>query len=174
MQRRFVIEAVMLAIYGQLVVPGRQVEYVIPYSTILELYDLLEGEEPLMMDKRDDAHARKMVGELIKYFEEPFHRKKLERIFVAPWKKSSPFLINDQVTLTIVNAIDQAQYGEAFDPVETELLLTAVRENCPLLTDQLEFQDKIIEAAIPVHMYDIEDFEYALEDDAAREEMDMT
>lgn len=174
MQRRFVMEAVMLAIYGQLVVPGRPVEYLIPYSTVLELYDLRDGGEPLMMDKHDDIHARKKVGELIEYFEEPFIRKKIERIFVAPWRKSSPLLVNDHVTLTIVNAVDQAQYGESFDPVETELLLTAIRENSPLLTDQLEFQDKVIDMEIPVQLYDIEDFEYALEDNRATEEMDMT
>ncbi|MGV2644703.1 ADP-heptose synthase, partial [Clostridium perfringens] len=39
MTRIFVTEAVMLAIYGQLLVPPKPVEYIIPYTTILELYE---------------------------------------------------------------------------------------------------------------------------------------
>lgn len=59
--------------------------------------------------------------------------------------------------------MDTAQYGEFFDPIETELLLTAQRFQQPLLTDQVEWIGRIIEAGVPVQVYDIEDFEFALE-----------
>ncbi len=46
MPKRFAIEAVMIAIYGQLLVPARPVEYLIPYSSVLELYDFKRDQEP--------------------------------------------------------------------------------------------------------------------------------
>jgi hypothetical protein len=165
LNRRFVIEAVMLAIYGQLLMPGRQVEYLIPYSTILELYDMRESPDPVMPDPEEDVHVKEKIGELIAFFEEPLNKKKIEKTIVTPWKKSSPILVNAETTLTIVYAIDNAQFGEAFDPVETELLLTAMREQAPILTDQLEFIDKLIEHEVPVQAFDIEDFEFAVEED---------
>jgi hypothetical protein len=50
-----------------------------------------------------------------------------------------------------------------FDPIETEQILTAMKYQVPLLTDQFELQDRIIEAEVPVQVFDIEDFEYAVE-----------
>lgn len=35
MSRRFVIEAVMVAIYGELLVPQAPVEYIVPYTTVM-------------------------------------------------------------------------------------------------------------------------------------------
>jgi hypothetical protein len=167
LNRRFVIEAVMLAIYGQLHMPGRQVEYLIPYSTILELYDMRESPDPVMPDPEEDAHVKEKIGELIAFFEESLNKKKIEKTIVTPWKKSAPILVNPETTLTVVNAIDNAQFGEAFDPVETELLLTAMREQAPILTDQLEFIDKVIDHEVPVQAFDIEDFEFAVEEDVS-------
>ena len=167
MRRRFVIEAVMTAIYGQLLVPGRPVEYIIPYSTILELYDMRDSDEPVMPDPEDDAHVKQKIGELIAFLEESFNKKKIERALVAPWRSSPPLLINENVTFTVIYAVENAQYGEIFDPIETELILTSQREQSPLLTDQLEFVDKLIEEEVPVQVFDVEDFEYALEAGAA-------
>ncbi|MEI7026288.1 ADP-heptose synthase [Paenibacillus sp. y28] len=164
MSRRFVIEAVMLAIYGQLLAPNRPVEYVIPYSTILELYEMLEGGEPVMPDSHEDVHVKQKIGELIQYFTDPFNKKKLERALVGPWQKSAPFPINNDVSLLIVNVVENAQYGEQFDPIETEQLLLALHQKTPLLTDQTELMEKIIQAEVPVQVFDIEDYEFALEE----------
>ncbi|MFC0216644.1 ADP-heptose synthase [Paenibacillus chartarius] len=165
MTRRIVIEAVLLTTYGQLLVPGKPVEYLIPYSTVMELYDMRDSGEAVMPDPREDEHVKKKIAELIAFFEDSFNKKKLERSLTLPWKKSPPFPINEHVTLTVVNAVDNAYFGEAFDPVETELLLTAMQENVALLTDQLDFLDKCYEAGVGVLLFDIEDFELALEDD---------
>ncbi|RKN78988.1 ADP-heptose synthase [Paenibacillus ginsengarvi] len=164
MNRRFVIEAVLVAVYGQLLVPGRPVEFLVPYSTIQELYEMRDSDEPVMPEQDEDAHVKQKIKELIDFFEESFNRKKIERALQMPWKKSPPLLVNDDVTFTIVYAIDNAHYGETFDPVETELILTALYEKAPIVTDQLEFLDKVIEAEVPVQTYDVEDFEFALEE----------
>jgi len=163
MKRRFVIEAVMAAIYGELMVPNRPVEYLLPYSTVQELYDMRDNTEPVMPDPSDDAHVKKKIQEMIAFFEDSFNRKKIERAFPAPWKLSLPLVVNDNVTFIVVNSMENAQYGETFDPIETELLLTSVREQAPILTDQLDFLERVIEHEIPVQVFDIEDFEYALE-----------
>ncbi len=163
MSRRFVIEAVMIAIYGQLLVPKRSVEYRIPYSTIMELYDLRDSEDPIMQDPEDERHVREKIGEMIAFFEDPFNRKKLERSLAAPWKESPPLPINDEVTLVVVNAVENMQYGEIFDPIETEIILTSLRLQCPVLTDHVDFQDKVILNAVPIQLYDIDDFEFAVE-----------
>lgn len=164
MRRRFVIEAVMVATYGQLLVPGHPVDYVLPYSTILELYDMKDGADPIMDDPQDDQYVRQKIGELIAFFEDPLNRKKIERALQVPWRESSPLLLSDKIQFTVVHALDNAQYGEYFDPIETELLLTASKLELPLLSDQFEFQDKLIEAEVPVQVYDIEDFEFAVEE----------
>jgi len=164
MQRRFVIEAVMIATYGHLLVPSHPVEYVLPYSTIMELYDMSEGAEPVMEDPGDDQHVKAKIGELIAFFQDPLNRKKIERALQSPWKESSPLLLNDNISFTVVLAMDNAHYGEYFDPIETEQLLTAIKLDIPLLSDQVEFQDRIIEAEVPVQVYDIEDFEFAVEE----------
>ncbi|MFC4809559.1 ADP-heptose synthase [Paenibacillus sp. GCM10023250] len=163
MRRRFVIEAVMVATYGQLLVPSRPVDFVLPYSTIMELYDMKDGSEPVMDDPEDDKHVKGKIQELIGFFEDPFNRKKIERALQMPWRESSPLLLNDTVQFTVVHAVDNAQYGEYFDPIETELLLTSMKLGVPLLSDQFEFQDKLLEAEVPVQVYDIEDYEFAVE-----------
>ena len=170
MNRRFVIEAVLVAVYGQLLVPGRPVEYLIPYSTIQELYEMRDSNEPVMPETDDDTHVKQKINELIAFFEEAFNRKKIERALQMPWKKSPPLLVNDEVTFTVVYAIDNAHYGETFDPVETELILTALHEKAPIVTDQLEFLDKVIDGEVPVQTYDVEDFEFALEDQLTEED----
>jgi len=162
MQKRFALEAVMIAIYGQLLMPDRPVEYYIPYSTVLELYDFRTDEQPLMPDPHEDEHVRTKIDEMIRFFDEPLNRKKIERALTAPWRKAS-LLVNDLVTFQVVYAFDNAQYGEHLDPIETELVLTGMMEKIPILTDQLDFIDKVIEAEIPVQVFDIEDYEYALE-----------
>ncbi|MFC4101146.1 ADP-heptose synthase [Paenibacillus xanthanilyticus] len=164
MRRRFVIEAVMVATYGQLLVPSRPVDFVLPYSTVLELYDMKESAEPVMDDPEEDKHVKLKIAELISFFEDPLNRKKIERALQMPWRESSPLLLNDMIQFTIVHGIDNAQYGEYFDPIETELLLTAMKLDIPLLSDQFEFQDRLIEAEVPVQVYDIEDYEFAVEE----------
>jgi len=152
----------MIAIYGQLLMPDRPVEYYIPYSTVMELYDFKSDDQPLMPDAHEEEHVRTKIDEMIRFFEEPLNRKKIERALSAPWRKAS-LLVNDLVTFQVVYAIDNAQYGEHLDPIETELVLTGMMEKIPILTDQLDFIDKVIEAEIPVQVFDIEDYEYALE-----------
>lgn len=161
--RRFVIEAVMLAVYGHLLVPNRPVEFLIPYSTIAELYELRQGDERIMPDPDEDRHAKEQLEILIAFFENKLNQKKLDRALGTPWRSSAPLLLQDNVSCIIVNAMDNMRYGEVFDPIETELLLTSMHEQAPLLTDQLEYVARIIEYEIPVPIYDIEDFEYALE-----------
>ncbi|MCR8633130.1 MULTISPECIES: ADP-heptose synthase [Paenibacillus] len=165
MRRRLVIEAVMLAIYGEMLVPDRDVEYLVPYSTIQELYELRESKEPIMPESDDEIHVRTKINELINMTEEPFNRKKIERALSVPWAKSSPLPLNSKVTLTIIYAVENAEYGEQFDPIETDLILTSLHEKVPMLTDQPEFVDRLIEAEVPVQVYDMDDFEYAVEGD---------
>ncbi|TJY44182.1 ADP-heptose synthase [Cohnella pontilimi] len=163
MSRRFVIEAVMIAIYGQLLLPKRPVEYRIPYSTVMELYDLKESQEPIMQDPDDERHVRMKIGEMIAFFEDPFNKKKLERALAAPWRESPPLPINENVTFVVVNAVENMQYGEAFDPIETEMILSSLRLQSPVLTDHVDFQDKIVQNGMPIQLYDIDDFEFAVE-----------
>lgn len=164
MSRRFVIEAVMVAIYGELLVPAAPVEYIVPYNTIMELYEFRDSPEPLMSDPEDDLHVKRKINELIQYLEEPLNRKKLDRALQIPWSKSSSIVFGSNVTWTVVNAIDNERYGEFLDPIETEILLTAEREKAPVLTDQLELIRRIIEAEAPIHVFDIADFQFAMED----------
>ena len=166
MSRHFVTEAVMMAIYGQLLVPGSPVEYIVPYTSVLELYELQDSEEPLMNDQDDDKHVKGKIKELINYFEEPLNKKKINRCLTIPWAKSSTILLGGQAQLVIINSMDTAQYGELFDPIETELLLTSQREKMPILTDQFELIQRIIEGGIPVQVYDIDDFGFAMDEGA--------
>lgn len=164
MSRRFVIEAVMIAIYGQLLQPRQAVEYRIPYSTVMELYEMKESPEPVMPDPEDDKHVKEKIGEMIRYFEDPFNRKKLERAMLAPWRESPPLPINEHVTFVIVNCVESMQYGELFDPIETEMLLLSLKLQSPVLTDQIEMQERVIVNGIPVQIIDIEDYDYAVEE----------
>ncbi|GAA4842988.1 hypothetical protein GCM10023310_21080 [Paenibacillus vulneris] len=165
MPKSFVIEAVMLAVYGEMLVPSQPVEYLVPYTTIRELYELKDSKEPIMPDPRDEAHVRGKIAELIGLLEEPLNRKRMERAVNVPWAKSPPMPINDVVTLTMVNSYDNEEFGESFDPIETELILTSIKEQVPILTDQPDFIEKVIEAAIQVQVYDLDDFEFAVEED---------
>lgn len=131
MSRQFVTEAVMIAIYGQLLVPQSPVEYIVPYTTVMELYELRDSDEPLMNRADDDLHVKSKIRELIAYFEEPLNSKKINRCLAVPWQKSSGILLGEHAQITIINSMDNAAYGEAFDPIETELLLTSVREKLP-------------------------------------------
>jgi hypothetical protein len=171
MRRRFVIEAVMVATYGHLLVPSRPVEYIVPYSTIAELYDMKDGADPVMEDPSDDKHVKEKIGELIAFFEDPLNRKKIEKALQVPWRQSSPLLLNENIQFTIVHALDNAQYGELFDPIETEVLLAGMKLEAPILSDQIEFQERLIEAEIPVQIYDIDDFEFAVEDGIEPEDL---
>lgn len=166
MSRRFVIEAVMIAIYGQLLVPKGPVEYRIPYTSVMELYDMKESSEPVIPVPEEDVHVKAKIGEMISFFEDAFNKKKIERALMAPWRESPPLPINENVSLVIVNATENMQYGEAFDPIETEIILMSIRLQCPILTDQIEFQDKAVQNAVPVQLFDIDDFEYAIEEGA--------
>lgn len=88
MQRRFVIEAVMVATYGQLLVPSLPVDFVLPYSTVLELYEMKDSPEPVMDDPTEDAFVRGKIGELILFFEDSLNRKKIERALTVPWRRA--------------------------------------------------------------------------------------
>lgn len=123
-----------------------------------------DSKEPVMPDANDDAHVKEKIGELIAFFNDPFNKKKLERALQAPWRSSPPIPVNDQVTFIVVHSIENAQYGETLDPIETEVVLTALREKAPVLTDQIELMEKIIQAEIPIQVYDVYDFEFAVED----------
>ena len=168
--RRFVIEAVMLAVYGHLLVPKRPVEFLIPYSTIMELYEMRQSDERVMPDPEEDLFAKQQIDALIGFFENELNQKKLDRALSVPWRNSAPLLLQDNVTCVVINAMDNMRYGEAFDPIETELVMTSMREQAPLLTDQLEYVARIIEHEIPVPIYDIEDFEYALEQELKQQD----
>jgi hypothetical protein len=165
-RKRFVIEAVMIAVYGEMLVPIEEVEYLVPYTTISELYEMIESNEPVMPFSEDEIHVRQKISELIALLEEPFNRKKLERALSTPWGKSPPLPLNDKVSFVVVYAMDNAEYGEDFDPIETELILTSLREKSPILTDQPDLVSRLIEAEIPVQVFDMEDFEYAVEEDS--------
>jgi len=162
MPKQFVIEAIMLAIYGELMAPSQPVEYLIPASTIYELDEFLNSPEPIMPSPSDDQHVRKIMKEMSQFFSDPFNRKRMEKGLIAPWAQVS-FAFPNGVTLIVINGEDNAMWGELFDPVETQLLLTSMRFEVPLLTDQPDFEDRILEYVIPVQFYDIDDFEFALE-----------
>lgn len=167
------IEAVMIAIHGQLLQPHIEVEYLIPYSTIMELYEMQDSVEPVMPDSEDDRHVRAKIKEMIAFFETELNRKKIERALSVPWRESPPIPVNEHVSVKVVHCIEQAQYGEAFDPIETELILCTMRHNAPLLTDQLDLLDRLIQFEIPIRMYDIDDYEFALEQDVQADDIEI-
>lgn len=162
MSKQFVIEAIMLAIYGELMAPSQPADYYIPSSTIYELEEFIHSPEPIMPDPDDDFHVRRVMREMSQFFDDPFNRKRLEKGLIAPWS-TIPFTFPNGVTLHVVKVDDNEMWGELFDPVETQLLLTAMRFEIPLVTDQTDFQDRILEYVVPVQFYDIDDFEFALE-----------
>lgn len=152
----------MLAIYGELLTPSTSVEYIIPASTIYELEEIVQTTEPIMPDPDDDKHVREVIKDMIQYFADPFKRKKMEKTLLAPWSTIT-FPFQEDVHLTIIKATDSAFWGEAFDPIETQLVDTALRLRSPILTDQVDLQERLLEFEVPVQFYDIEDFDFALE-----------
>ncbi|WP_255298433.1 ADP-heptose synthase [Brevibacillus dissolubilis] len=152
----------MLAIYGELLMPARPVEYIIPLTTIYELEEFLHSPQEIMRDPDEEKQVREVVGYMIKYFQDPFKRKKMEKSLVAPWSTIT-FPYSERVSLTVMRTDDNAMWGEIFDPVETELLLAAMKAEAPLLTDQVELEDRMLEFMVPVQFYDIDDFEFAVE-----------
>lgn len=164
MVQQFVMEAILAATYGHLLVPAKPIHYIVPYSTISELYEIREGDEPVMVDPDDDQLVKSHIQTIIQFFEEPLNRKKIDRALQAPWRESAPLLLKENVQFTIINAVDNAQYGDLLDPIETELVLVCMRKQMPLLTDQYELQEKLIEAEVPIQLYDIDDFEFAIEE----------
>lgn len=164
MSRQFIMEAAMLAIYGELLQPSNHVEYIIPYTSIMELYELQNSSELIMRNNEDDQHVKHQMKELTAYLEQPLNQKKINRALIIPWAKSAAIPLGELTTITIVNAYDNEAYGDSFDPVETELLLASQREHLPLLTDQFELIERIIEGGIQVQVYDIEDFQFAMEE----------
>lgn len=164
MPRQFIIEAVMVAFYGELLQPTGPVEYIVPYTSILELYELQSTPEIIMSNLDQDQHVKQQMKYLTTYLEEPLNRKKIERSLHIPWAKSASIPLGDSIVITIVNAVDTEVYGEDFDPIETELLLIAQRLEIPLLTDQFDFIQRIIEGGLPVQVFEIEDFQFAMEE----------
>ncbi|UFJ41687.1 ADP-heptose synthase [Brevibacillus humidisoli] len=170
MKKTFILEAVMLAVYGELLAPPEPVEYMIPLSTIYELEEILHSPEPIMLDREEDQHVRTIISQMISYFSDPFARKKLQKGLVAPWSTVS-FPYHNEVTLTVLKAEDTAYWGDTFDPVETELLLSAMRWEVPLLTDQIDLQSRMIVQQVPVQFYDIDDFTFAVEEGISLEDL---
>lgn len=164
MRIKFVTEAVMLAIYGNLLDPEKPVEYVIPSTTISELYELLDSDEAIMPEPNEDQQVRASIRQLLEFFENPFTKKTIEQSTVKPWRKSTLLTLNSRVSVSVIHAVDTEQYGEDFDPIETELVLSAQVEKAPLLTDQPDLIERIIQAGIPTVVVDIEDFEYVVEE----------
>lgn len=159
---RFVTEAVMLAVYGNLLVPEQPVEFLVPASTITDLYEYLEDPEPIVADL-DPEELRSTIRRLIEFFELPFFAKQIQNALLVPWRKTSALPLADNVTVAVLNTVEDAEYGEELGEIDTELILAAAREKALLLTDQFELVDRILEQGIPVIVVDIEDFEYAVE-----------
>ncbi|HEU4962298.1 MAG TPA: ADP-heptose synthase [Bacilli bacterium] len=162
--KRFVLEPVLFAIFSELLEPIEPIEYVIPYVSVIELYDLKDSDQ-VVMDLSQDARVKGNIEQLIAFFEQPFVRKKMERTLKVPWMKSAPILFSETVTITVVNSLDNAEFGEAFDPVETELLLTARREQLPIISDQLEFQKRVHEARIGLTVIDVAEIGFRVDED---------
>ncbi|KEO82051.1 ADP-heptose synthase [Tumebacillus flagellatus] len=161
--QRYVLEPVLFAIFVELLYPSEPVEYLIPYSTVMELYELLESDQ-IVTDPLQNELVKQNVRGLIEFFEQPLVKKKMEKILRVPWTKSSPILFSEHVTFTVVFSIDNAEYGETFDPVETELLLLARREGVPIISDQLEFEQRVVSSKAPVTVVDVADFGFLIED----------
>lgn len=159
--RRFVTEPVILAMFGELLQPPVSVEYVIPLSTIYELHDF--RREQFIEDHEYNQRIQQQIEKLIRFFETPFIAKKLQRLAAVPWRSSSPMIWSEHVTFTVVHGLENEEYGELFDPVETELILIAQKQDLPLLSEDASLQNRIVEYGLPVQVFDVKDFAYALE-----------
>jgi hypothetical protein len=166
--RRFVVEPVVLAMFPELLHPLAPVEFVIPYSTIEELY--LFRREKFLTSEADYERITEGIERLIAFFESPLVAKKINRIAQIPWRFSSPIIWDESVTFSVVNVIEQEEYGEVFDPIETELILLAEWQKIPLLIEDVSLQDRIIEFEIPIQVFDVSDFDYAVEEGGTLEE----
>jgi hypothetical protein len=162
--QRFVLEPILFAIFGELLYPTEPVEYLIPYSALIELYEMRDYDE-IVSDPVENERVKQNLAGLIAFFEQPFVKKKIDKTLKMPWQKSTPILFSESVTFTLVFSIDNAEFGETFDPIETELILTAKREGVPIISDQLEFQQRAMEMRIPVTFIDVADFGFAIEED---------
>ncbi|PWK13892.1 ADP-heptose synthase [Tumebacillus permanentifrigoris] len=169
--QRYVLEPVLFAIFGELLFPNEPVEYLMPYSTVMELYELLDTES-IVTDPLQNEVVKQNVRKFIEFFEQPFVKKKMDKILRVPWTKSAPILFSENVTFTVVFSIDNAEYGETFDPIETELVMLARREQVPIISDQLEFGQRIVAAKVPVTVVDVADFGFLLEDTPDLEMLD--
>ncbi|MFD2169456.1 ADP-heptose synthase [Tumebacillus lipolyticus] len=161
--QRFVVEPILFAMFGELLFPNEPIEYIIPYSTVMELYELRDSEE-IIHDPAENERVKANVEKLILFFEQPFVAKKLDKSLRVPWQRSRPILYSENVTFTVVNALDNAEFGEGFDPVETELILLARRDSLPLITDQLQLQQRIVEARIGITVIDVADFGFLVDE----------
>lgn len=168
--QRFVLEPILFAIFGELLYPTEPVEYLIPYSTLIELYEMRDHDE-IVSDVIENERVKQNLAGLIAFFDQPLVKKKIDRALKVPWQKSSPILFSEHVTLTVVYSLDNAEFGESFDPIETEMILTAKRENVPIISDQLEFQQKSIDMKLPITFIDVADFGFALEEDLLMDEL---
>lgn len=162
--QRFVLEPILFAIFGELLYPTEPVEYLIPYSTLIELYEMRDHDE-IVSDLVENERVKENLAGLIAFFEQPLVKKKIDRALKVPWQKSTPILFSENVTMTLVYSLDNAEFGESFDPIETELILTARRESVPIISDQLDFQQRAIEMRLAITFIDIADFGFALEED---------
>lgn len=168
MSKTFVTELVVLAMYGELLQPPQPVCFLLPYSSLEELYMLLD--EPAIggtAEPEDQADMLASIQHLLQFLENPFVQKKIGRVLQIPWTVSHPIIYNEQVTFQFVNAQDTEFYGEEFDPIETELIEIAARHNVPLLIEDTSIHQRIIELELTVQVYDVADYVFALEEPLA-------
>lgn len=161
--RTFVTEPLVLALFSELLLPSYPVRYLIPYSSLQELY--LFRNERLSEDEEEQNVMMENITILIDFFENPFVKKKVDSVASIPWAVSKPILYHEQVSFQVVNSTESAEFGDEFDPIETELLLLAAKENVPLLIEDPSIQQRIIDYDVSVQVYDVADFEFALEED---------
>jgi hypothetical protein len=166
--RTFVTEPLVLAIFSELLFPSYPVRYLFPYSSLQELY--LLTNERFSEDDEEQAAIHDHISTLIRFFENPFVKKKIDRITAIPWAVSKPILYNGQISFQVINSSDSGEFGEEFDPIETELLMIAVKERVPLLIEDLSIQQRIIDFEIPIQVFDVADFQFALEETLAGEQ----
>lgn len=156
-------EPLVLAMFSELLFPSYPVRYLFPYSALQELY--LLTNERFSDDEEEEAVIHDHISTLIRFFENPFVKKKIDQTAAIPWAVSKPILYNEHISFQVVNSLDSGEFGEEFDPIETELLLIAVKEQAPLLIEDLSIQQRIIDFEIPIRVFDVADFAFALEED---------
>lgn len=158
MPRRLVIEAAVFVTYGKFLLPDLAIDYYIPYSTILELFDIERTTKPIMEDPAEDVIVKRKVTQFLQYLNHPHNRRTIDTALQTAWAVSEPIIYFDTIRLVIVNAIDQSQFTNKFDSIETELIMTALKFDAPLLCDQFQLQQNIEAANLGVHVLDIDEF----------------